>query len=169
MRDSAQKSYLRWRSFVHAARNSCNGRDKRTALQEIFWHVKCAFGVDRYVLFSVRVRRKVQIVVSVIAMVLLIRPLDCLAFGSSASETAKCCLKGKCAPTAKADDCCSASVPDSSLSVPGAGAAYACPPIDLIGVQLPKFVPSLRSELHFDTVRHPPPLNRAPYTPPLLI
>ena len=120
-------------------------------------------------LFSVQMRRKVQIVVGVIAMVLLIRPLDCLAFGASPSETAKCCLKGKCAPTAKADDCCRASVPDSSQSVPGAGAAWSFPLIDLIGVQLPNLVPSLRSELHFDAVRYPPPLNRASYTPPLLI
>ena len=121
-------------------------------------------------LLSVRMRRKVQIVVSVIAMVLLIRPLDCLAFGVSPGETAKCCLKGKCVPTAKADACCRASVPDSSQSVPGASAAYSSPLIDLIGVLLANLVPlSLHSVLHFDTVRHPPPLNFAAYTPPLLI
>src|SRR5437868_2970300 len=96
-----------------------NGRNKCPEPQGTVWHMKCPYR-SRLVLFSVRMRRKVQIVVSVIAMVLLIRPLDCLAFGSSPGETAKCCLKGKCAPTAKADDCCRASVPDSSQSVPGA-------------------------------------------------
>ena len=145
-----------------------NSRDKWQALQGSLLAFEMHLGVGMHVLFSLRMRRKVQIAVSVIAM-LLIRPLDCLAFGSSPSETAKCCLKGKCAPSAKADDCCRASVPDSSQSVPGASAAYSYPPIDLIGVQLPNFVPLLHSELHFDTVRHPPPLNRAPYTPPLLI
>jgi hypothetical protein len=123
----------------------------------------------RLVLFPVRMRRKVQIVVSLIAMVVLITPLDCLAFGSSPSETAKCCMKGKCAPTAKADDCCRASVPDSSQSVPAARARYVSPLICLVPAQLANFFPSLHSDLQFDTVRHPPPLNRLPYTPPLLI
>jgi hypothetical protein len=113
-------------------------------------------------------RRKVQLAVSVIAILLLIQPLDCLAFGVSRSETAKCCLKGKCAPTANADACCRASVPDSQ-AMPGAAAASSFPPIDLVGVHLPNCAPSLRCEIHVDTVRHPPPLNRASYTLPLLI
>ena len=121
------------------------------------------------VLFSERMRRKVQIVASMVVMLLLIRPLDCFAFGSAARETAECCMKGKCAPTAKADDCCRASVPDSSQSVPGASACNASPLISVVAVPFANFVPALRSELYFDAVRHPPPLNRFPYTPPLLI
>jgi hypothetical protein len=114
-------------------------------------------------------RRKVHILVSVIAMILLIRPLDCLAFGVSPGETAKCCLKGKCAPTAKADACCRASVPESNQAMPGAAAANSVPLLDLAGVHLPNCAPSLRCEILLAVVRHPPPLNRAAYTPPLLI
>src|ERR1017187_1848011 len=113
--------------------------------------------------------RKVQIAVSVIAMLLLIRPLDCLAFGASPRDAAKCCVKGKCSPTAKSDDCCRASVPDNSQSMPGAVAGHSAPLIDLVAVQLPNSVPSLRFDMHSDTARHPPPLYRVPYTVPLLI
>jgi hypothetical protein len=120
-------------------------------------------------LFSGRMGRKVHILVSVIAMILLIRPLDCLAFGVSRSETAKCCLKGKCAPTAQADACCRASVPDSNQAIPGATADNTVPLLDLAAVHLPICAPSLRCEIHLDAVRHPPPLNPATYTPPLLI
>jgi hypothetical protein len=126
-------------------------------------------GNDSPVLFSVRMRRKVQIVVSMMAMLLLIRPLDCLAFGADPAATTKCCMKGKCAPTAKADDCCRASVPGDSQCVPGATADYPSPQIHVAATPFAKFVPTLRSQLHFDTVRHPPPLSRVQYTPPLRI
>jgi hypothetical protein len=114
-------------------------------------------------------RRKLQFVVSMIAIVLLIRPLDCLAFGDTPRETAKCCLKGKCAPTAKADDCCRAAVPDSSQPMASRAADYSSPLIDLAAVRFTNAVPALVSELHAAAVRHPPPLNRVPYTLPLLI
>jgi hypothetical protein len=108
-------------------------------------------------------------VVCAIAILLLIRPLDCLAFGTSPGETSQCCLKGKCAPTAKADDCCRASVPDSSQSVAAAATRYSSPSGVLTTVRLPATVPAPGAELGSDRVGRLPPLNRAPYTRPLLI
>jgi hypothetical protein len=55
-------------------------------------------------------RRGVQIVVSLLAIVLLVRPFDCFA-NVRTREAMACCLKGKCVPSANADDCCKNTVP----------------------------------------------------------
>ncbi len=55
--------------------------------------------------------RSIKIVVSLVAVLMLLRPFDCFAGGLRTPEAMKCCLKGKCAPSANADDCCKNNVP----------------------------------------------------------
>src|SRR6266566_2782556 len=55
-------------------------------------------------------RRAVHIAVTVVAVLLLVRPFDCFA-GAMTAKAAACCAKGKCLPTRAADDCCKSTVP----------------------------------------------------------
>jgi hypothetical protein len=48
-------------------------------------------------------RRALHIVIAAMAVILLLRPLEC--FGMTV-EAANCCIKGTCLPTATSDDCC---------------------------------------------------------------
>jgi hypothetical protein len=56
-------------------------------------------------------RRGIHIAISLIAVLLLARPLDCFASGAFSREAAKCCSKGNCFPRKNADDCCQNTVP----------------------------------------------------------
>src|SRR5579875_1955351 len=58
-------------------------------------------------------RRGLQIVVSLLAILLLAHPFDCLA-NVRTPDAMRCCLKGQCAPTAKADGCCKNTVPGTN-------------------------------------------------------
>src|SRR4030088_3394021 len=63
-------------------------------------------------------RRSIHIAVTLLAVVALIRPLDCFA-GTLTPKAAACCAKGKCLPSSKADECCKNNVPAGShLSAP---------------------------------------------------
>jgi hypothetical protein len=56
-------------------------------------------------------RRALHIAIGVLAVILLVRPLDCFANAPLSRAAADCCQKGQCAPSANADDCCKATVP----------------------------------------------------------
>jgi len=65
-------------------------------------------------------RRSIHISITVLAVLTLIRPFDCLA-GAFTRKAAACCAKGKCLPTSKADECCKSTVPaGNQLSAPKA-------------------------------------------------
>ena len=71
-----------------------------------------------YLIF--RFRRAFQISVAILAVLVLLRPFDCFAAGFT-RKAAACCVKGKCLPTANADECCKGTVPSAShLSTPKA-------------------------------------------------
>ena len=77
-------------------------------------------------------RRGVDIAIAILAVVGLIRPLDCLA-ATFTKQAAACCARGKCLPSANADDCCKGSVP--------AGKQLTTPKSPEQTVQLPAIVP----------------------------
>ena len=56
--------------------------------------------------------RGIHIAISLIAVLLLIRPLDCFAGSKLTREAADCCSKGNCFPKKNADDCCKNTVPE---------------------------------------------------------
>ena len=62
--------------------------------------------------------RSIHIAITFLAVLALVRPFDCFA-GALTRKAAACCLKGKCLPSSKADECCKDAVPaGNQLSAP---------------------------------------------------
>ena len=96
-------------------------------------------------------------VVSLLAILLLARPIDCFASGWSNREAMECCLKGKCAPTAKAD-CCKNTVPDGNQLVTSKATDHFVSLAALSSAPVIVLVPNLSLESSIDLLKHPPPL-----------
>jgi len=81
----------------------------------------------------------------------------------------ECCLKGKCAPTAKADECCKNTAPDYTQLAPSKAADHSSPLIAFLAVQVPAVLPPI-FQTSRDSVRHPPPRieSTAPSLPLLI-
>lgn len=62
-------------------------------------------------------RHGIHIAVTLMAVILVIRPFDCFAARTPSRQAADCCLKGKCVPTANSDECCKNTVPDGGQCV----------------------------------------------------
>ena len=103
-------------------------------------------------------RRGIKIAVSLIAALLLVRPFDCFAAGASSQKAAECCLKGKCAPTAKSDECCKSTVPERNSLVQSKAADHSSPRIAFGEVDIPHLISPLTFQGLADHVTHPPPL-----------
>lgn len=56
-------------------------------------------------------RRGVHIAISLLAVLLIIKPFDCFSATKFTKESADCCKRGKCRPST-GDDCCKGSLPD---------------------------------------------------------
>ena len=101
-------------------------------------------------------KRATQIAISVLAIVLLVRPLDC--FGKARTrEAMECCLKGKCAPSAKADDCCKNTVPGANHFLNAKAADHSAPVVALAPASSSVPLPVLAGERSGELLRHPPP------------
>jgi hypothetical protein len=102
-------------------------------------------------------KRAIHMIVSVLAILLLVRPLDCFASAKATQEAMDCCLKGKCAPTAQSDDCCKNTVPDSVQLVVSKAGFHTAPlvvlPIASISIEIPR----LSSRGSISSLTHPPP------------
>jgi len=103
-------------------------------------------------------RRSIHISVTLLAVLVLIRPFDCFA-GGFTRKAAACCSKGKCLPTSNADECCKGTVPGASqLSTPKAPdqptPVYAVMAADVPG----PFAPSCVA-FWFDEAHAPPGLS----------
>ena len=114
-------------------------------------------------------RRGVQIVVSLLAIVLLARPFDCFA-NVRTREAMDCCLKGKCVPSANADDCCKNTIPAANHLLPSKAAGHwtptLAPGVPFVSAPLPPSV----VQIYVDSIRRaPPPLNQNTLNRPLLI
>jgi hypothetical protein len=102
-------------------------------------------------------RRALHIAVSLILVVLVLRPFECFAAGAPRSHVADCCLKGKCAPTANSDACCKNSVPDRDQFVPSKAAEHLSPPIAIVLGSVVTLAPRSTFRDFVDPARHPPP------------
>ena len=101
-------------------------------------------------------KRTIQIAVSLLAILMLAHPFDCFV-NARTREAMDCCLKGQCAPTAKADDCCKNTVPGTNhflgAKAPGHWTPTLAPGPPFVSMALPTSpVPGW-----VDLVRHPPP------------
>src|SRR5882724_9814007 len=56
-------------------------------------------------------RRGVHIAVSLVVVLLLLKPFDCFSSGPFTQKASGCCKKGKCAPSINSDDCCKGTLP----------------------------------------------------------
>ena len=108
-------------------------------------------------LSCVKMRRCMHIAVAVLAVLLLVRPFDCFATGASSQKAAECCLKGKCVPTAKSDDCCKNTVPDGNQLVTSRAADHSHPLVPFTAAHIPILISAWTFDGLVDTVRHPPP------------
>jgi len=95
--------------------------------------------------------------ISLIAVLLLIRPFDCFATGAPSQKSADCCLKGKCAPAAKSDECCKNTVPDGNQLVTSKAADHSFPLVAFTVVRISNLISSLTFERFAAPVKHPPP------------
>jgi len=69
-------------------------------------------------------RRGIHIAISLIAVLVLLKPFDCFGTGKFTQEAADCCKKGKCNPS-NGDDCCKGTLPGGKQLVASATAAHA--------------------------------------------
>jgi hypothetical protein len=97
-------------------------------------------------------RRSVLIAVALLAVFLLVRPLDCFSSGKFDQKAADCCKKGKCSP-ANNDDCCKATVQGGDQLVTAQATHYSLPVLAAIETKAPSigFKPSaiaLVAEIH---------------------
>jgi hypothetical protein len=76
--------------------------------------------------------RGVHISVSVIAVLLLLKPFDCFSSGQFTQKAADCCKKGKCVPSSNADDCCKGTLPGGKQLVASKAPQQPMPMLDLI-------------------------------------
>lgn len=119
--------------------------------------------------WKIEMRRGVQIVVSLLAIVLLVRPFDCFA-SVRTREAMDCCLKGKCVPGANADDCCKNTVPAANHLLASKAAGHWTPVLTLgiPAVSAPLPLPAVH--ISVDSIRRtPPPPNLTTLNRPLLI
>jgi len=101
-------------------------------------------------------RRGLHIAVSLMAVILLIRPFDCFAAGTPSRQAADCCLKGRCVPTANSDECCKNTVPDNNQLSPSKATEHSSPLIALTVVHIPLLISPTFLAVG-DPVSHPPP------------
>ena len=129
-----------------------------------------AFSLVHHVLIWAKMRRALHIAISVMAVVLLLRPFECFAAGTPRSGDADCCLKGKCAPTANSDACCRNSTPVRDQFVPLKANEHVSPLIVIAATYAPLLVPDSTRRALTGPVRHPPPRGELiPASLPLLI
>ena len=102
-------------------------------------------------------RRGLQIIVSLMAVILLSRPFDCFAASTSSRQAVHCCLKGKCVPRANSDECCMNTVPENSQLAPSKAAEHSSPLIAVTAVHVPTLVSPTFLAVANNPVRHPPP------------
>ena len=114
-------------------------------------------------------RRGVQIVVSLLAIVLLVRPFDCFA-SVRTREALDCCLKGKCVPGANADDCCKNTVPAANHLLASKAAGHWTPEMTFGAPEVSARLLLPAVHISVDTFRRaPPPPNLTTLNRPLLI
>jgi hypothetical protein len=111
-----------------------------------------------------KVRRGIYIPVSIIAVLLLLKPFDCFSSGQFTQKAADCCKKGKCVPSPSADDCCKGTLPGGKQLVVSTGPHRSAPTPDLItsDVTISKIAPP-SAMLGFSRVEAPrgsPPSSR---------
>ncbi len=96
--------------------------------------------------------RGVHIAVTLLAVLLLVRPLDCFSVGKFDQKAADCCKKGKCSPS-NPDPCCKGTVPGSNQNVTAQAVDHFVPVLDVVAAEIPDAtlqmsITALSTEIH---------------------
>jgi hypothetical protein len=100
--------------------------------------------------------------VSVIAVLLLLKPFDCFSSGQFTPKAADCCKQGKCVPSSNADDCCKGTLPGGKQLVASKALHHSIPALDFISSAAGPIAPTF-SMVGFSRVEAPrgsPPSSR---------
>ena len=100
-------------------------------------------------------RRSLQILVSLLAVLLLALPSDCFASRPADQKAADCCRKGKCNPS-NSDDCCKATVPGGHQLVASKAIHHPLPTLAFVPVYLPTITPPQLVVARFVEIHQPP-------------
>ena len=114
-------------------------------------------------------RRGLHIAISLIAVVLLVRPFDCFASSEKTREAADCCLKGTCHPSANSDGCCKNTVPDGNQLATAKAGDHTPALVAVIATDSASLISPLRFQDLANPVRHPPRIGLTAPSLPLLI
>ena len=136
-----------------------------------FFVVSLASGRVPAVLISCkRMHRGIHIAVSLVAVLLLLKPFDCFSTGQFTQKAADCCKKGKCVPSSSADDCCKGTLPGGKQLVASKAPHHSTPILDLITADAPAPIAPAFATIAFADGHAPPgspPISRVNL--PLLI
>jgi len=116
-----------------------------------------------------KMHRSVRMVVGFAAILLLARPFDCFANSTPDPKAMDCCLKGKCEPTAKSDECCKNATPESKALAISKAAASDSSRLLAQGAVWVSLALSTATSFVADPVQHPPPVGITARNLPLLI
>src|SRR5258708_1394481 len=98
-----------------------------------------------------RMRRGVHITVSLIALLLLLKPFDCFSRGTFTRKAAEGCKKGKCVPSKNSDDCCKGTLAGGKQLVASKAPNNSPPALDLVTTVAPApIVPALATVIFTD-------------------
>jgi hypothetical protein len=102
-------------------------------------------------------KRGIQIFVSLLAVVLLVRPFDCFVGAKPSQQAMDCCLKGKCIPSAQSDECCKNAAPDGGQGVFSNAPAHSGPLVAPGVTSASLAIPDALTSASIEPFRHPPP------------
>jgi hypothetical protein len=113
--------------------------------------------LESCVLASKKMRRALNVGVSLLVGLALLIPLDCFAASDRRPDKMACCLKGKCEPKAKSADCCKTGAPDRDQV--GPQPTDHRPALNVLSVVavLPVDSPLINHTSLGEPVKHPPP------------
>src|SRR3954447_4423467 len=115
-------------------------------------------------------QRSIHIRAALLCVLLLIKPFDCFSGGQFTQKAANCCKKGKCVPSANADDCCKGTLPGGKQLVASKAPHDPAPTLDVIPTIAHDSIAPTFATLAFADVETPPgspPISRLAL--PLLI
>jgi thiosulfate dehydrogenase [quinone] large subunit len=121
------------------------------------WTANNVAPFSRFDMLKDRMRLGIHIAATLLAVVTLITPLDCLSSGERTREAAACCLKGECHPGANADDCCKNTVPDGSLLLAPIAKNHHVPLVVSTVADSGTLVSTQVSQRLTNELTHPPP------------
>src|SRR5262249_50411188 len=104
-----------------------------------------------------QMKRSTHMLLSLLAVVLLVRPFDCFANAKPDREAMDCCLKAKCAPTAQSDACCKNTIPDGGQLIVSKASTHSVPLIGLRIASISIEIPQLWPDGSIGSLTHPPP------------